>query len=221
MEITDEEIYIPNHADAPDLNEEQLPRGISPEAAYILDEATSGRNLSEIADELNVAPNTVSASMKNMKEKGIVEYPEQRRGRDYNPTEDGQTILGALENPNSSSRNQNSSLNNLNRKVVFGNRHYDAKDEIDVLVYSLHEDYTISDLESETDLESEDLMQIRDDLEPLMSKNGKYTVEYEPSLLGIQVLAHLDAIDYWEIKETIDTENEEENKEDEFSWSLE
>lgn len=219
MEIREEEIYTPNHANSPDVDENQLPKGVPSEAAYILEQAVSGRNLDDIAEDLEIAPNTVGASLKNMREKGIVNYPDKRRGREYEPTESGEIILDMLEGPERNpERREEVSLENLGREMVFGDGSYSAREEIEVLVYTLHEDYTISDLETEIDLRSEELLEIRDSLDPLMTEKGHYTVEYEPSLLGVQVLAHLDAVNFWQARNNVDGDEVNLDKED-LEWT--
>jgi len=220
-----DDIYVNDNADLPvDIDESYLPDDISPEAAYIICEAALDKKLGDIAAELGTDNRSIGKTLRSAKEEGFIEYDEnRRRGRDYDLTPLGRQLLRSYLSAEKQIGEGYDGEIKSSRTIFLGNsERYNSMSDLTTLIGHLHDEHGIEDVEQETGHGSQLVSEIRNTLEPLYeTETVEYTITYEPSLLGVQLLSHPVIYDLLAFNLNGDNENinGDQDDEEELGWT--
>lgn len=224
MKLEYDDVFVSEHANVPGRTTGyDLPEEVSAEAAYILTEVVLGKGTRDIANELDISRNSVYKTLDNLKDKELIDYPEVRRGRDYSATKEGKEIMKSYMIQDPLAENTKGEKESLEKpRMILGNFEFaSASEEVEILLsYLGSDDRNLDELKEDYELRQDNLTRLRESLHPLMEeKTENYTITYEPTQLGIQVLGHLSM--NFHLSQEVEDEDmgTEKQKDERVDWS--
>ena len=224
MKFEHDEVYVSKHADIPgESKSHNLPEEMSSEAAYVLTQSVLGTGTREIANELEISQNSVYKTLTDLKDKELVDYPEVRRGRKYSATEKGKEIMKSYMIQDPLADDIESEEQSLEKpRIILGNFEYaSAAEEVEILLSYLGADErTLDELKDDYNLRQGQLTRVRESLSPLMEEiTENHMITYEPTQLGLQVLGHLESMNFPLDQEIEDEDSSTKEESNGVDWS--